>query len=65
MEIFRKFHRNKINKLCKDDKKYDIFISSYCHGDETNQRKFSFFKIFNIMAMWSSNYIATTAMKKK
>ena len=43
MQIFRKFHRRKIDKLCKDDKNYDIFISPYCHGDETNQRNFSFF----------------------
>ena len=43
MQIFRKFHRSKINKLCKDDKNYDIFTSPYCHGDEMNERKFSFF----------------------
>ena len=36
VQIFTKFHRRKINWLGKDDKNYDIFISPYCHGDETN-----------------------------
>ena len=45
----RKIHRRKINKLCKDHEKYDMFITLYCHGDEMNQRKFSSLKMFNIM----------------
>ena len=41
MEFLKNFTEGEITRLCKDDKNYDIFMSPYCHGDETNQRKFS------------------------
>ena len=60
----RKIHRRKINKLCKDHKKSDMFITPYCRGDEMNQRKFSSLEMFNIMVMWWLSFNTTFTKKK-
>ena len=65
MQIFRKFHRRKVNTLCKVIK---IMTSSYRHIVMVTKRinkNFDFFLIFNIMAIWSPSSITTTAMEKK
>ena len=49
VEIFRKFHRRKINKLSKDDK---IMTSSYRHIVMVTKRINENFHFFKYITLW-------------